>query len=115
MFFQRRRWALRGIEEMALPVRSPEATLLIDLLIWSAKVEADMLKVAGESQMPKPSGILMGGITMIHNATAVAKVARDLHLTEQAATQLLMRLKIASRQLAVSNGFEQIVDLADRV
>jgi hypothetical protein len=99
---------------MGLPVRSKEATLLVDLLIWSANEEASLLRQVGGRQLSKPKGILMGGITMVHNPSAVREVARDLDVTVQDSALLLQRMKHASQTLARQYGFEKIAELAAR-
>jgi hypothetical protein len=67
MLFPRRTWALRVIERMGLPARSPQATLLAEMMIFAAKDEAIEMEVAIGRKLPKPEGVLLAGLAMAHN------------------------------------------------
>ena len=114
MLFALRRWSIKVMEEMGLPVASKEATILIDLLIWSSKVEAQMLRQARVPLLSKPERILMGAIKMVHNPTAIDKVSNDLRIHPQAAEDLLNVMRNSGLALASRHGFELLLQTENR-
>ena len=61
---------------------SREATSLIELMIWSAKDQTNIAKKAVGFKMANSDAILLAGITMAHNVTAVREVAKQLGISE---------------------------------
>jgi DNA-binding MarR family transcriptional regulator len=114
MLFPRRTWALRVIERMGLIGGSRETHLLVDLLIWSAKQENQMLKAAGAPQFSKPESILMGAISMVNNHSAVSKVAKDLGLDQLSALGILTQMQAAGLDLIKQHEFTSLHKLAQR-
>ena len=114
MFFPRRTWALRITERMGLAGNSNETALLVDLLIWSAKEEAELMKEAIGKTLSKAEGILMGALTMVNNHSAIVKVSRDLRILPQDAEKLLLSMRKSALELASENNFDKIVKVATR-
>lgn len=107
MFFQKRRWAGRVIEKTGLSIWSPEATLLIELMMWGAK----NMKAPG---LGTPERILMVADGMFDNETASRKVARVLNIEHEAAQHLLHRLRVAARETASEYGYLKLVETMHR-
>src|SRR5262249_56469857 len=70
LIFPRRRWATRIIEKAGFPIRSREATVLIDLLIWASKRNQQGLPIAEQALIPP--------FRMAYNQSAIAKVPEEL-------------------------------------
>jgi hypothetical protein len=114
MLFPRRTWALRVTERMGLAGNSIETTLLVDLLIWSAKEEAELMKEALGKTLSKAEGILMGAVTVVNNHSAIVKVSQDLKISPQDAERLLLSMRKSALELASENNFDTIVKVATR-
>src|SRR5215475_14294793 len=57
MFFARRRWATRVVKKTGFPIRSLEATELIEMLIWASK--------QFPSRVPVAESVLMSAMRMV--------------------------------------------------
>jgi DNA-binding MarR family transcriptional regulator len=114
MLFPRKTWALRVTERMGLIGSSRETRLLVDLLIWSAKQEQQMLKTAGAPQFSKPESILMGAISMVNNHSAVSNVAKELGLDQLSALGLLTQMQAAGIDLIEQHDFTSLRQFAQR-
>jgi len=106
MLFPRRRWAIRVVEKAGFPIGSQEATLLIDLLIWASKQDP--------KQVPPAEGVLISALRMVHNQTAVLKVADELAVSLVAAENALARLPQAAIAVAAEHGMNEFVKIATR-
>jgi hypothetical protein len=114
MLFPRRPWALLVTERMGLAGSSNETTLLVDLLIWSAKQDERMLAGSELQKLSKAEGILMGALTMVNNASAVGKVARELGVDQAASVFLLRNMQTAGLSLAEEYDYSTLVEIAKR-
>ena len=108
MFFAKRRWALRVIEEMGLSTTSPEGTELADMIIAGAKQHAQMVRTTGV-RVTDPELVLMSVAVMSENLTALNRLTQDLGLSQSRASDLLRHAHQAGRRLADQNGYASIV------
>ena len=106
MIFPRRRWATRIIEKAGFPIRSREATVLIDLLIWASKRNQQGLPIAEQ--------VLIPALRMVYNQSAIVKVAEELALSSIAAENALDKLPQAAIAVAAEHGLNEFVELATR-
>jgi hypothetical protein len=108
MFFQKRRNALRITERMGLDPKSAEVTQLVDMIIAGVKQYAEMV----------PSGVkvsafektLWSTAAMTDNASAYARLKRELRMTDEAVIELMRRARAAGRELALEEGLQGVVD-----
>jgi hypothetical protein len=114
LFFTRRKWALRITEEMGLPAKSKETTHLVDMSIWAAKQDDQMFDKGGIPRIDKPRGILMSGVTMVNNKSAIKNTASSLNLSDEDAIHLLKNMHLAAIRVAKQSGFDDLVELAQR-
>jgi hypothetical protein len=106
MFFAGRRWATRVVKKTGFPIRSREATALIEMLIWASK--------QFPSRVPVAESVLMSAMTMIHNQRAVISLAEDLDGNPVAAEKALAELSEAAIAVATEHGMPDFVRLARR-
>jgi predicted S18 family serine protease len=114
MFFGTKSGASKITDRMGLPGRSPEAKVLIRLIDWSAKETDKMFQAMRKPVLPKTEGELGAAIAMARNASALAEVARVLHVEPEKARQLLARCRDAAAALASEAGLTEIVATATR-
>jgi hypothetical protein len=110
MFFERRRWAVRLIDEMGMFAGTRTSSVLIELLIWASKLDAPEAKPFGTKQRDK---IIGWGIIMFNNPTAAEKLARDALVSEADAYALLRRMNKTAGSLARTNGLTTLIEIAD--
>jgi hypothetical protein len=92
MFFERRRWAIRVVERVCVDMRSQEATLLVDMIIWEAK--------HAPAPVPKRKAAVVAAIGMATNQSAIAMMARELVVSPAVAEQFLDRVRRAAVAVA---------------
>jgi hypothetical protein len=114
MFFGTPSGASKIIDRMGLPVRSPEAKVLIRLIDWSAKQTDKMFQTMRKPAPPKAEGELSAAISMARNASATAEVARVLHIEPEKARTLLVQCREAAAAMASEAGLSEIADIATR-
>ena len=107
LIFSRRLWAIRVIKKAGFPIRSREATLLIDLLMRASKKNSKGLPTAEQ--------VLFSALRMFHDKTAVAKMAEELAVSPLAAERALAKLPRAAITLASENRMRQFVEVANRI
>jgi hypothetical protein len=64
--------------------------------------------------MGKPQSIIMSGLTMVNNKSAISNTAKSLNISEEAAFQLLKDMQGATIQLARKSKYDDLVELASR-
>jgi len=74
---------------MDLPVRSREARALVGLILESAKQTDQTARTAIGTKLPKAESVLLTAVRMARNTSAVAELARRLHIEPEKAHQLL--------------------------
>jgi hypothetical protein len=114
MLFARRRWAIRIAEKAGLSVRSPEATLLINLTLFGARELSRTAAAATGHRPPKIEFILLTAMRLVGNSTAINEVARVLQIESRPARSLLLNWRHAALELAAEYGFGKLVDVALR-
>lgn len=108
MLFEKRRWAVRVIEEMDLPIRSPEATELVEMIIAGAKQYEQMTRSTGV-KLSQAELVLVSAAAMTDNNSSFNRLVTDLGLQDDEAEALLMKARRAGRRLAVNGEFHEIV------
>jgi hypothetical protein len=111
ILFERRRWAIRVIEKMGLPIRSAEATVLIDLAVWASKDTDANSPTLIRKKLPKRESVLIAAVRMADNHSAVNRVAQALKLSAIEAQNLLDRLRRAAIEVAKDNGLTKIAEV----
>jgi hypothetical protein len=107
MFFARRRWATRVVEKTGFPIRSREATELIEMLIWASK--------QFPSRVPAAESVLVSAMRMVHNQSAMVNLANGLDGDLVAAEKALAQLSEAAIAVATEHGMPDFVRLARRL
>ena len=107
MFFARRRWAARVVEKTGFPVRSRQASELIEMLIWASK--------QFPSRAPVAESVLIAGMRMVHNQSAIVNLANGLDGDLVAAEKALARLSEAAVAVATEHGMPDVVRLGRRI
>ena len=114
MLFPRRTWSTRVIGKMGLPIGSPEAKILIDLLIWASKQDERTTQPVARTALPIADQILFWAIRLASNPAVVERITELLHVPQEEARQLLMAMHAAGRALAAENGLAMLVEIADQ-
>lgn len=96
------------IEKMGLPNDSSEARLLIQMITWT------LYRRKGNATFSDEEGFLAAAAAMIHNESAVSKVAELTSISLDRASDLLYRQNRAAKELAEQYGFSDVVVLAER-
>ena len=107
MFFSRRRWATRVVEKAGFPSVSGEARVLIDLLMRASRENSQ--------QLPTAEQVFFAALRLFHDKAAVARVAKELEVSQLAAELTLTKLPKAAIDLASDNRMEQFVEVARRI
>jgi len=111
MLFPRRTWATRVIGKMGLPIKSKEATALIELLIWASKEDTKtMNEVAGFSLSTRDL-IITWSTRMYRNQSAVTQFAKDASLNEAEALETLKAMRTAGLAMAAELGMQKLLEL----
>jgi hypothetical protein len=114
MLFPRRTWATRVIGKMGLPIKSKEATALIDLLIWASKEDTHLMKdVAGFSLSPGEL-IVKWACAMHRNQSAKQKFAEKASLDVADAARVLEEMHVAGIGLATEHKMQKLLELEGR-
>ena len=113
MLFPLRRWSLRVVEKMNIPVRSAEATEIVEMLVWGAKQSKSLISMAGDDLLTKSDHVLLIAISMWSNPMARTSLSRKLQISELEADQLLQKCKFAGREVAVEHGLSHVVNMVD--
>jgi hypothetical protein len=114
MLFPRRRWAVRLIEKMGLPIKSREATILVDFVIRASKQNEQMIKRSTEKSLPTAELVLLAASRMASNQSAVMQLAKELAVNVVAAHNVLIKLSKAAHDVASENGYTKPADTIDR-
>lgn len=101
MFFAKRRSALRVTEKMGLDPRSREATELVDMIMAGAKQYATMFPGVRVSELERA---LWSAAALTDNASAYARLERELPASGQQVDDLMRTVRRAGRQLAIEEG-----------
>jgi hypothetical protein len=109
-FFVRRRWANRITAKQGLPAAGKETSLLVELMVWSAKQSEATAAQLGRP-IPKAEAVLLAGCSMVRNATAAQRVSQDLGVDAYDALTLLVGLRSAALQVATEHGFDRLVQV----
>lgn len=111
MLFPRRTWATRVVGKMGLPIKSREATALIELLIWASKQDTKMMKdVVGLSLSPRDL-IVAWSVQMYRNPSAVKQFAKEASLGDAQALKILQDLRTAGLAMAAEFGMHKLLEL----
>jgi hypothetical protein len=114
LLFPRRRCAVRLIEKMGLPIKSREASILIELVIWASKQNQRAMQQAIGKSLSVAELVLIAAARMANSPSATTKIAQELAVSPIAAENALIRLSKAARDLAAENGYGKIVEMIDR-
>lgn len=111
MLFPRRTWATRVIGRMGLPIKSNEATALIELLIWASKEDTKMMnEVSGTSLTPKEL-IIMWACRMHNNPSAMRRFMELAAVDAPSAAATFERMRTAGISLATEEKLHKLVEL----
>ena len=114
MLFPRRTWAIRVVEKIGIPIKSPEATSLISLLIWATKQDEKMLKSVEGKSLSVADITITWASHMERNASAVKQLSKDAKISLARAEQLLRDLKKAARAVAVEHKMTAVLQQLDK-
>jgi len=137
MVFPNRTWAIRVIEKAGFPVRSKEATVLIDMLILGGRTgcyggfsigpdpspspDTGLPQVIAtgifstsepDSQMPVPDGVLFSAMRMVYSHTAIERLMKELAVSPMEAENVLGKLPKAAVAVATEHGMIDFVKWA---
>lgn len=104
MFFARRRHALRIVEKMGLPVRSLEATHIVEMIIDGSKQYDAMFPGAPVS---KQEQVLWSVAAMTDNASAYNRLAR-VGVPSSRVNELMQLARQAGREHAIEVGLPEV-------
>ena len=107
LFFGRRRWASRVVEKAGFPSGSGEAEVLIDVLIPASRENS--------KQLPTAEQVLFAALRLFHDQTVIAKVAKELAVSQLAAEVSLAKLPKAAIDLGSEHRMQQFVEVAKRI
>lgn len=109
MFFAKRRSALRVTEKMGLDPKSPEATQLVEMIIAGVKQFSVMFpNMPGTvSELEKA---LWSAAALTDNASAYARLERELGASGNQVDDLMLRVRTAGRVLAVEEGLDGVAE-----
>jgi len=105
MFFTRRRWALRVVENLNLPVTDEKASELIDMLIQGSK----QIDLTGGA-ISKPEQILMAAAALIENESAIKRFVVDLGCSYNETVTLFEQIKSSAKLLASKHSYDNLLD-----
>jgi hypothetical protein len=114
MLFPRRTWATRVIGKMGLPIKSKEATALIDLLVWASKEDTQMMKGVAGFSLPAGELIVMWACAMHRNRSAIQRFAEKANLTLTDAARILKDMREAGIQLATEQKMAKLLEIEGR-
>ena len=107
MIFGRWRWATRVIQKVGFATGSREARVLIGLLASASTKNA--------KRLPTAEQVFFAALRLFHDKAAVARVAKELEVSQLAAELTLTKLPKAAIDLASDNRMEQFVEVARRI
>ena len=98
MFFEKRRNALRITERMGLDPKSNETTQLVQMIIAGAKQYSQM--VPDGVRVSAFEKTLWSTAAMTDNASAYARLGRELRISDEAVIELMRRVRAAGCEVA---------------
>lgn len=104
MFFARRRHAIRIVERFESDIRSPAATELIEMIVWSSK------NLTAARTLSKIDCVILGANGICHNETAANRLCRELKLDDAGLAALRQKLSAAIESFATENGRQQVLE-----
>src|SRR5262249_28644179 len=114
MLFPRRTWATRVIRKMGVPIKSKEATALIELLIWASKEDTKMMKDVAVFSLSSSELIVAWATRMYRNRSAVWQFAEEASIDEAQALEILKDMRTAGMALAQEHGMKKLLELENR-
>lgn len=108
MFFEKRRNALRVTGRMGLDPKSNETTQLVDMIIAGVKQYSEM--VPGGVKVSAFEKTLWSTAALTDNASAYARLKRELRTSDDAVIELMRRARAAGRELALEEGLQSVVE-----
>jgi hypothetical protein len=109
MFFAKRRSGLRVTEKMGLDPRSPEATELVEMIIAGAK-QYERMSPAIQAKVSDLEKALWAAAALTDNASAYARLERELRVTGKEVDDLMLRVRRAGRDLAIEEGLNSVAE-----
>lgn len=105
MFFTRRRWAIRVIENLNIPMTDVKASELIDMLIQGSK----QINLAGGA-ISKPEQILIAAAAIVENQSAINRFIVDLGCSYKETVTLFEQIKSSAKLLASKHSYDNLID-----
>ena len=114
MLFPRRTWATRVIDKMGIPIKSKEATALIELLIWASKEDTKMMNEVAGFSLSKRDLIITWATRMYRNQSAVTQFAKEAGLNEVEAQEILKSMRNAGMAMATELGIQKLLEIENK-